>query len=168
MGYRPIICTGMRRQYVLAFWTCYGRILWLVRKTDRLVFVQVYGSCVDNAVMDRRPSYLCQADGNWYSHAGGGCLCVPGYQPIHDLQRCVGLYMWQNVVFLNKSSTSNYSAPDGGAECCDERVCLCVRVFVLPRSYLRNYVSDLHQIFFMLAYWKVMYSRFYGRRHICS
>ena len=54
------------------------------------VFVQVYGSCVDNAVMDRRPSYLCQADGNWYYHAGG-CLCTPGYQPSKDLRRCIGI-----------------------------------------------------------------------------
>ena len=26
-------------------------------------------------------------------------------------------------------------------------VCLCVCVFVCPRSYLRNYTSDLHQFF---------------------
>ena len=40
-----------------------------------------------------------------------------------------------------------YSAPDRGAEYCDERVCLSVCVFVCPRSYLWNYTSDLHQIF---------------------
>jgi len=56
-----------------------------------VVFVQVYGSCVDKAVMDRRPSYLCQADGNWYSHGGTGCLCIPGYQPSKDLRRCIGI-----------------------------------------------------------------------------
>jgi len=56
------------------------------------VFVQVFGSCVENAVMDRRPTYLCQADGNWYSHGGGGCLCMPGYQPSQDLQRCIGTH----------------------------------------------------------------------------
>jgi len=39
----------------------------------------------------------------------------------------------------------DYSAPDKGAEYCDERVCVCV--FVCPRSYLRNYTSNLHQIF---------------------
>ena len=45
--------------------------------------------------------------------------------------------------------------PDTGAEYCDECVCLsvclcvcvCVCVFVCPRSYLRNYTSDLHQFF---------------------
>jgi len=31
-------------------------------------------------------------------------------------------------------------------------VCLCVCVFVCPRSYLRNYTSDLHQIFVHLTY----------------
>jgi len=33
------------------------------------------------------------------------------------------------------------------AEYCDERVCLSLCVFVCPRSYLRNYTSDLHQSF---------------------
>ena len=37
--------------------------------------------------------------------------------------------------------------PIGEAEYCDERVCLCVCVFVCPRSYLRNYTSDLRRIF---------------------
>jgi len=36
-----------------------------------------------------------------------------------------------------------YSAPDRGAEYCGERVC----VFFCPRSYPRNYTSDLHQFF---------------------
>jgi len=40
---------------------------------------------------------------------------------------------------------SHYCAPDRAAEYCDDRVCLCV--FVCPRSYLRNYTSDLHQFF---------------------
>ena len=34
----------------------------------------------------------------------------------------------------------------GSAEYCDERVCLSVCAFVCPRSYLRNYTSDLRQI----------------------
>ena len=34
----------------------------------------------------------------------------------------------------------------GSAEYCDERVCLSVCAFVYPRSCLRNYTSDLHQI----------------------
>ena len=50
---------------------------------------------------------------------------------------------------LHLSVVSCYYAPDRGAEYCDERVCLsvCVSVFVCPRSYLRNYSSDLHQFF---------------------
>jgi len=52
----------------------------------------------------------------------------------------------------------SYCAPDRGAEYCDERVCLsvsvcvCVCVIVCPRSYLRNYTSDLHQIFVHVTY----------------
>ena len=48
----------------------------------------------------------------------------------------------------------SYSAPDGGAEYCDERVCLslCVCVFVCPRSYLRKHASDLHQFFMHVTY----------------
>jgi len=64
------------------------------------VCVQVYGSCVDNAVMDRRPSYLCQADGNWYYHAGG-CLCLPGYQPNRDLQRCIGIFIYSVISIMD-------------------------------------------------------------------
>jgi len=49
-----------------------------------------------------------------------------------------------------------YSAPDRGAEYCDERVCLsvsvCVCVFVCPRSCLRNYTPRLHQIFMLVTY----------------
>jgi len=45
-----------------------------------------------------------------------------------------------------------YPAPNRGAEYCDERVCLSVSVclFVCPRSYLRNYTSDLRQFLCML------------------
>ena len=50
-----------------------------------------------------------------------------------------------------------YSASDRWAEYYDERVCLsvCVSVcvFVCPRSYLRNYTSDLHQILCYLWPW---------------
>jgi len=41
-----------------------------------------------------------------------------------------------------------YSAlppPDRAAKYCDKHACVCV--FVYLRSYLRNYTSDLHQIF---------------------
>ena len=42
--------------------------------------------------------------------------------------------------------------PNRGAEYCDERVCLSVSVFVSPRSYLRNYATDLHQVFVQVTY----------------
>jgi len=45
-----------------------------------------------------------------------------------------------------------YSANDRAAEYCDERVCVCVCVCVCQRSYLRNYTSDLHQIFVHVTY----------------
>jgi len=37
---------------------------------------------------------------------------------------------------------------------CDERVCVCacVCMFLCPRSYLRNYTSDLNQIFLPVTY----------------
>ena len=44
-----------------------------------------------------------------------------------------------------QKKTHRIYAPD--AEYCDERVCVSVCVFVCPRSYLRNYTSDLHQFF---------------------
>ena len=44
-----------------------------------------------------------------------------------------------------------YSAADRGAEYCDERV-LCA--FVCPRSYLRNYTSDLYNYFFLRVSYK--------------
>jgi len=31
-------------------------------------------------------------------------------------------------------------------------LCVCVYVFVCPRSHLRNYTSDLHQIFMRVTY----------------
>ena len=70
------------------------------------------------------------------------------------------------------------SPQDGAAKYCDKRVCfdsdsslaldycaryqvsvctyahlsVCVYVFVCPRSHLRNYTSDLHQIFMRVTY----------------
>jgi len=73
------------------------------------------------------------------------------------------LLVWRllcGAVDDNKLSTfSYYSAPDRGAEYCDERVCLsdclsmCVCVFACPLSYLRNYTSDLHQSFYACYLW---------------
>ena len=54
---------------------------------------------------------------------------------------------------LSLTKHYKYSAPIGSAEYCHERVCLCVRVFVGPRSYLRNYSSDLHQIYCACYLW---------------
>jgi len=42
--------------------------------------------------------------------------------------------------------------PIGSAEYCVEHVCVCVCVFVCPRSYLQNYKSDLHQFFVHVTY----------------
>lgn len=42
--------------------------------------VQSDGSCVEHSAIEQQPSYLCQADGNWY-YPTGGCQCMPGYQP---------------------------------------------------------------------------------------
>jgi len=46
------------------------------------------------------------------------------------------------------------SACDRRAEYCNEHVCLsvCLCLFVCPRSYLRNYTSDLHHFFARVTY----------------
>ena len=38
-------------------------------------------------------------------------------------------------------------------------VCLCVCVFVCPRSYLRNYTSELHRFFCACYLWPWLGSR---------
>jgi len=54
----------------------------------------------------------------------------------------------------NARVVSGYSAPDRGAEYCDDRVslsvCVSVCVFVFLRAYLWNYTSDLYQFLCML------------------
>lgn len=45
--------------------------------------VQVDGRCVENAIMDQKPSYLCKADGSWY-YSTGRCLCLSGFEPDGD------------------------------------------------------------------------------------
>ena len=66
----------------------------------------------------------------------------------------------------------NYSVADRGAEYWDERVCVCLCVFVCPRSHLCNYTSDLRQTFMHVTYGRRsvllcrrydMYFRFYGQ-----
>jgi len=47
-----------------------------------------------------------------------------------------------------------YSAPDRGAEYCDDRVCLCVCLSVCvfcPRAYLWKNASNLYQFFFCMS-----------------
>jgi len=51
--------------------------------------------------------------------------------------------VFEAAICANKDVYIITLAPDGRAEYCDERVCLCV--IVCPRSYLRNYTSDLHR-----------------------
>jgi len=55
-------------------------------------------------------------------------------------------------MYISNTLLYFYSAPDRGAEYCDQRVCLSVCVFVCPRSYLRKYAPDLHQIFMHVTY----------------
>lgn len=50
--------------------------------------VQKYGTCINHAAIEMRPSYLCKADGTWYLLTGG-CKCMPGYQPESN-QTCSG------------------------------------------------------------------------------
>jgi len=45
-----------------------------------------------------------------------------------------------------------YSAPPIGKPCIAMSVCVCVCAFVCPRSYLRNYTSNLHKIFMPVTY----------------
>lgn len=52
--------------------------------------VQRDGTCVENSAVDQRPSYLCQADGNWY-YPTGGCRCLPGYEPGRHRNDCLGI-----------------------------------------------------------------------------
>ena len=63
--------------------------------------------------------------------------------------------------------------PGRGAECCDQPVCLCVRVSVSPRAYLWDRWTDRHEILCADPLWLwlgpppealryVMYFRFYG------
>ena len=54
-----------------------------------------------------------------------------------------------NIAPIISFSASLVSPPPiGSAKYCDERVCLSVCVFACPRSYLRNYTSDLHEFFY--------------------
>ena len=47
---------------------------------------------------------------------------------------------------------SCFSAPGSGAEYCDERVRLCVRLCVCPRAYLQNYSPIFDKLFEHFTY----------------
>ena len=50
---------------------------------DLVSIVQTEGQCVNHAAIEKRPSYLCKADGTW-NYPTGGCKCMPGYEPYED------------------------------------------------------------------------------------
>jgi len=78
---------------------------------------------------------------------------------------------------LTNESAHYYFAPGRAAKYCNGRVCVSVCVF-FPRAYLRNYTSDLHQIFcictvavYQSSFGPLRYVvcfRFYGWHHICN
>jgi len=55
------------------------------------------------------------------------------------------------ITYDGNSSVFRYSAPDMGAEHCDEHVCVFVCVCVCLRSYLRNYTFNLNSKLFVLV-----------------
>ena len=56
---------------------------------DLTSIVQKDGVCVDHAVEEQMPSYLCKGDGNWYFPTGR-CKCMSGYEPDSMLSYCTG------------------------------------------------------------------------------
>lgn len=68
--------------------------------------VRTEGVCVDNAVIEEPPQYLCGGNGRW-QYMTGRCRCMPGYQP---------------------AQTGNDSHCTGKPTCIRERGC----VFALP------------------------------------
>ena len=56
---------------------------------DLTSIVQKDGVCVDHAVEEQMPSYLCKGDGNWYFPTGR-CRCMSGYEPDSTLSYCTG------------------------------------------------------------------------------
>ena len=54
-------------------------------------------------------------------------------------------------IMSDEAVINYYSAPDRGAECCEDHVCLCV--FICLRSYLQIYTSDLYQNFCACYFW---------------
>jgi len=64
-----------------------------------------------------------------------------------------------------------YSATDRGAEYCDERVCLSIRVFVSVRDNIFGTARPIYAIFCTWPWLGTLlaaYFRFYWWRHICT
>ena len=58
---------------------------------------------------------------------------------------------FQTSMLESSALLDNFSVSDRGAEYCDARVSLCVCVFVCPRSYIRNYMSNFQHFFVYIA-----------------
>ena len=77
------------------------------------------------------------------------------YEPRHVSSLTSRCANESNIAAANETALEQRKLslrPDRGAEYCDERVCACVCLFVCPWSYLRNYTSDLQQIFVHVSY----------------
>jgi len=99
----------------------------------------------------RRECHLCRVAGYTYtvlSHAACEFPISRSGEPSHKLTYCIIVDTQQHTVqFLG----IHYSATIGQRSIAMS-VPVCVCVFVCPRSYLRNYTSDLHQIFVHITY----------------
>jgi len=75
---------------------------------------------------------------------------VPGDRPtvcVKIASRIVSYRKHFSTFFFNFVLQRFYSAPNRRARSIAMSVSVCLCVFVCPRSHLRNYTSDLHQVF---------------------
>jgi len=89
--------------------------------------------------------------------AAVGVLNISGHRRGNMLYAQSDSRQWFSTGLLSTiASLSNYYAPDTGARSIvmSVSVCvpLCMYVVICPRSYLRNYTSDLHQFFVNVTY----------------
>ena len=100
-----------------------------------------YATAADSNLIQRETFYRCPAG----LAAVRVCLQSADGSP-DDNVMCIEFHQFHAY---------SYSAPDGGARSIvmSVSVCLCVCVFVCPRSYLRNYTSDLHRILYACYLW---------------